>query len=38
MEFNLGTELGATEEPSAQRLTLYIPNKDRDGTLIAEHE
>jgi hypothetical protein len=38
MEFHLGKELGATEEPSAQRLTLYIPNKDRDGALIADHE
>jgi hypothetical protein len=37
MEFNLGKELGATEEPSAQRLTLYIPNKDREGGLIADH-
>ena len=38
MEFNLGKELGATEEPAAQRLTLYIPNKDRDGAMIDEHE
>lgn len=38
MEFNLGKELGATEEPSAQRLTLYIPNKDCVGGLIADHE
>jgi len=38
MEFNLGKELGATEEPAAQRLTLYIPNKDRVGELIADHE
>jgi hypothetical protein len=37
MEFNLGKELGATEEPSAQRLTLYIPNKDCAGKLIADH-
>jgi hypothetical protein len=37
MEFNLGKELGATEEPSAQRLTLYIPNQDRDGKPIAGH-
>lgn len=38
MELNLGKELGATEEPSAQRLTLYIPNKDRDGELVKDHE
>ena len=37
VEFNLGEEVGATEEPSAQRLTLYIPNKDRAGGLIADH-
>jgi hypothetical protein len=38
MEFNLGKELGATEEPSAQRLTLYVPNKDCAGALIDDHE
>jgi len=38
MEFDLGKELGATDEPSSQRLTLYIPNKDRNGQLIADHE
>src|SRR5262245_40176095 len=38
MEFNLGKGLGATEEPSAQRLTLYIPNKDRVGSLVEDHE
>jgi hypothetical protein len=37
MEFNLGKELGATEEPLGQRLTLYIPNKDRDGNLVIDH-
>ena len=38
MEFNLGKEIGATEQPSAQRLTLYIPNKDCVGGLINDHE
>jgi len=38
MEFDLGKELGATEAPSAQRLTLYIPNKDCVGGLIDDHE
>jgi hypothetical protein len=37
MEFDLREELGATEEPSAQRLTLYVPDKDREGELIADH-
>ena len=38
MEFDLGKELGAAQAPSAQRLTLYIPNKDRVGDLINDHE
>jgi hypothetical protein len=38
MEFDFGKELGATDRPSGQRLTLYIPNKDRHGGLIADHE
>lgn len=38
MELNLGKELGAKGEPSAQRLTLYIPNKDCVGGLIEQHE
>lgn len=38
MEFDLGKELGATEEPSSQRLTLYVPNKDRDGQELSDHE
>jgi hypothetical protein len=38
MELDLGKELGATQEPSAQRLTLYIPNKDRDGRPVDDHE
>ena len=37
MKFDLGKELGATEEPSGQRLTLYIPNKDKSGELIEAH-
>jgi hypothetical protein len=37
VEFNLGKELGATQAPSAQRLTLYIPNRDQDGQLIEDH-
>ncbi len=38
LDINLGKELGATEEPAAQRLTLYIPNKDRQDQVIAEHD
>jgi hypothetical protein len=38
MEVDLGKELGATSQPSPQRLTFYIPNKDRDGNLIEGHE
>ncbi len=38
MEINLGKELGATEEPSPQRLTLYIPNRDCIGGLITDHQ
>jgi hypothetical protein len=37
MKFELGKELGATEEPSGQRLTLYIPNKDQEGEYIQDH-
>ena len=36
-EVDIGKELGATGEPAAQRLTLYVPNKDRAGQVIAEH-
>ena len=38
MDFDLAKELGATEEPAAQRLTLYVPNKDRVGEPIGDHE
>ena len=38
MELDLAKELGAQGEPAAQRLTLYIPNKDRQDALIADHD
>src|SRR6266571_2844332 len=38
MELDLGKELGASEQPLGQRLTLYVPNKDRNGALIEGHE
>lgn len=34
LEINLGEILGATEEPSTQQLTLYVPNKDKEGRTI----
>jgi hypothetical protein len=37
MELDLGNALGATEEPSGQILTLYIPNKDKEGNAVATH-
>lgn len=36
-DLDLGKELGATGAPAAQRLTLYIPNKDREDGVIAHH-
>ncbi len=38
LDIDLGKELGATGEPAPQRLTLYIPNKDRLGKPIADHD
>lgn len=34
VEINLAKILGASEEPSIQQLTLYIPNKDKKGKEI----
>jgi hypothetical protein len=34
LEINLEEILGATEEPSTQQLTLYVPNKDKEGRTI----
>lgn len=34
LEIDLGKILGAIEAPSTQQLTLYIPNKDKDGKEI----
>ena len=36
LEFGLGEILGAAEEASIQQLTLYIPNKDRNGAEIED--
>ena len=37
LELNLGAQLGATEAPATQRLTLYIPDKDRADRKIKGH-
>jgi hypothetical protein len=36
--FDLGDALGATEAPSVQKITIYLPNKDREGNLIPDIE
>src|SRR5437899_1425000 len=38
MDFDLVKELGAEEEPAGERLTLYIPDKDRIGNAVASHD
>ena len=38
LDINLSAELGATGEPAAQRLALYVPNTDRHDNRIADHE
>ncbi len=38
MELDLGVELGATEAASTQRLSLYVPNKDRNGRKVLNYE
>jgi hypothetical protein len=36
VDFDLGKELGADEGYSSQRLTLYIPNKDKAGKKLSK--
>lgn len=36
MELDLGAELGAGNECSTQRLTLYIPDKDKHGRKLRD--
>ena len=38
MDLDLGTSLGATGQTSVQRLTLYLPNKDKHGQVLADHQ
>ena len=35
---DIAKELGAEDEFSTQRLCLYIPNKDKDGGPVQDHE
>lgn len=35
LEFDLGAEMGAQAEPSAQCLTIYLPDRDREGKEIG---
>lgn len=37
IEVILSKLLGASEEPAFQRLTLYIPDKDKSGKKIKDH-
>lgn len=37
IEMNLSEILGSELEPSTQQLTLYIPNKDKNGKLIENY-
>lgn len=36
MEIDLAAELGATADVSTQRLTLFIPNKDKNGRKLKD--
>lgn len=38
IDLDLGTELGAAEGFSSQRLTLFIPNKDKFGRKLKNHK
>ncbi len=38
MDLDLGKELGAAGEPAAQRLTLYIPNKDQNNDIVPDYD
>ena len=38
MDIDLGAALGAEGESSTQRLVLYIPNKDKNGHELKDHE
>ena len=36
MDFELGKEIGAEEQTSTQRLTLYLPNKDKNDQIVGD--
>jgi hypothetical protein len=38
MDIDLGAAFGAEEASSTQRLVLYIPNKDKSGNELKDHE
>jgi hypothetical protein len=38
MDLDIGEELGADDGYSSQRLTVFIPNKDKDGVVLADVE
>lgn len=38
MDVDLGAALGAEGASSTQRLVLYIPNKDKDGKVLEDHD
>ena len=38
MDIDLGAALGAEGESSTQRLVLYIPNKDKNGHELKDHQ
>lgn len=37
-EMDIGAELGAVGATSTQRLTLYLPNQDKDGRILSDQE
>src|SRR5262245_6573468 len=38
VEMDFATELGAASEPAAQPRTLYVPTKDQQDGVIADHD
>src|SRR5215468_3360038 len=36
MDLDLGKQLGAEEQAATQRLTLYLPNKDKNGGALTD--
>ncbi len=38
MDVEIAKELGASESPSAERLMLYLPDKDCEGNSVIDHK